>query len=64
LEMGVLQTICPAWSGTVILLISAFQEARITGVSHQCLVNSIDFSLSTYNKSKKVYLRLYVSMYL
>jgi hypothetical protein len=36
LEMGVLQTICLDWPWTVILLISASQVARITGVSHWC----------------------------
>jgi hypothetical protein len=34
LEMG---TICQGWSHTAILLISAFQVARITGVNHQHL---------------------------
>jgi hypothetical protein len=33
----VLQTICPGWLPTVILLIFAFWVARITGVSHWCL---------------------------
>jgi hypothetical protein len=28
------QTICPSWLQTVILLVSAHQVARITGVSH------------------------------
>jgi hypothetical protein len=31
---GVLWTICPGWPPTIILLISAFQVARITGMSH------------------------------
>jgi hypothetical protein len=33
---GVLQTLCTGWSPTVILLISASQVARMTGVSHWC----------------------------
>jgi hypothetical protein len=37
LEMGVSQTICPGWPQIVNLPISAFQVARITGVSHQRL---------------------------
>jgi hypothetical protein len=32
---GASQTICPGWPQTEILLISASQIARITGVSHQ-----------------------------
>jgi hypothetical protein len=35
LEMGVSRTICPGWLWSVILLSSASQVARITGVSHQ-----------------------------
>jgi hypothetical protein len=31
-----LQTICPSWLQTTILLISASLVARITGMSHQC----------------------------
>jgi hypothetical protein len=31
----VLQFICPGWLQTVILLIAASREARITGMSHQ-----------------------------
>jgi hypothetical protein len=31
------QTICPGWSQTEILLISASWVVRITGLSHQCL---------------------------
>jgi hypothetical protein len=38
---GVSGTICPDWPWTVILLISAFQVARITGVSHWCPPQSI-----------------------
>jgi hypothetical protein len=38
LEMGISQTICPGWHWTEILPISASQEARIIGVSHQWLV--------------------------
>jgi hypothetical protein len=34
LEMGVLQTICLGWPWTKILLISASQVAKITGMSH------------------------------
>jgi hypothetical protein len=37
LEMGVSQTSCLDWPQTEILPISASQEARITGMSHQCL---------------------------
>jgi hypothetical protein len=40
-----LQTICPGWLWTVILLISASSGASITGVSHQCL--AISFFLMT-----------------
>jgi hypothetical protein len=35
------QTICLSWPQTMILLISASQIARITGMSHPCLANSI-----------------------
>jgi hypothetical protein len=31
---GVSQTICPGWSWAVILPVSAFQVARILGISH------------------------------
>jgi hypothetical protein len=34
----VLQSICPCWPQTSIHLIPAFQVARVTGVSHWCLV--------------------------
>jgi hypothetical protein len=33
---GVLWTICSGWSQTTVLLISASQVARITGMSHGC----------------------------
>jgi hypothetical protein len=39
LEMGS-QTICPGWPQTVILLISASQVARSTGVSHWLAISS------------------------
>jgi hypothetical protein len=48
LEMGVSQTICPGWPQTMILLISAFQEARMTGVSHQHLAKGQDFCLGSH----------------
>jgi hypothetical protein len=38
LEMESLESICPGWPRTLILPISAFQVARIPGVSHWCLV--------------------------
>jgi hypothetical protein len=31
-----LKSFCPSWPGIAILLISAFQVARITGMSHRC----------------------------
>jgi hypothetical protein len=34
LEMGISRTICSGWPKATILLISAFQVARITGVHH------------------------------
>jgi hypothetical protein len=34
---GVSRTICPDWSWSISLPISASQVSRITGVSHQCL---------------------------
>jgi hypothetical protein len=37
------QTVCPGWLWTTILLIPAFQVARITGVSHQCLASIPSF---------------------
>jgi hypothetical protein len=37
LQVGVSQTVYPAWPPTAILQISASQVARITVVSHQCL---------------------------
>jgi hypothetical protein len=33
------RTICPYWPRTVILLISASQVAKITGVNHRCLAS-------------------------
>jgi hypothetical protein len=38
LEMGVSGTISLGWSHTTILLISASQITRITGISHWCLL--------------------------
>jgi hypothetical protein len=43
----VLQTICPGWLWTMILLISASWVARITGMSHQRLVLCFNFCWST-----------------
>jgi hypothetical protein len=36
----VLQTICSGWLQILILLLSAPQEARITGMNHQCPDNT------------------------
>jgi hypothetical protein len=47
---GVSWTICLGWSWTAIILISAFQIGRITGMSHQCLAN-IDVSQKITAKS-------------
>jgi hypothetical protein len=52
LEMGVSRTICHGWPGTVILLISASQVARIIGMHHQCL-DTIE-SLEIYSGYKSV----------
>jgi hypothetical protein len=38
---GVSQTICPGWLQTAILLISASQIVRITGMSHQLLAQKL-----------------------
>jgi hypothetical protein len=38
-----LQTVCPGWPSTTILLISASQVAGITGVSHWCLAMNVNF---------------------
>jgi hypothetical protein len=42
----VLQTICPGWLQTVILLISASWVARITVVSHQCPAEFPSFTIA------------------
>jgi hypothetical protein len=44
LKMGVLWIICLGWPWTVILQISAFQVARIIGVSHWCLAHLHSFT--------------------
>jgi hypothetical protein len=53
LGWGVSQIICPRWPSTVILLISASQAARITGVSHQIpaffFIHNICSSDGTYS---------------
>jgi hypothetical protein len=36
-------TICPGWSQTLILLVSAFWVARTTGMGHQCPVRWMIF---------------------
>jgi hypothetical protein len=38
-EDGVLWTFCLSWPWTTVLLISASQAARISGVSHRCLTH-------------------------
>jgi hypothetical protein len=43
LEVG-LRIICPGWPQTTILPVSAYQVARITGMSHWCLAG-VDYSL-------------------
>jgi hypothetical protein len=50
--MGSENNICPGQSQTVILLISAFQVARITGVSHQ---HSAEYLLRTRQCSSAGY---------
>jgi hypothetical protein len=42
---GAFWTICLGWPQTMILLISASQIARITGVSHQHSAGACNFSL-------------------
>jgi hypothetical protein len=37
---GVLQTICPGWLRTMILLIAASSVARITGMRQRCLAQN------------------------
>jgi hypothetical protein len=41
LEMGTLLTFCPGWPLIVILLISASQVAKITGMRYQCLATVV-----------------------
>jgi hypothetical protein len=54
----VLQTSCPSWLWTTVLLISASHVARITGVSHQCpawfiFIPPCAHPLHAYLKGKK-----------
>jgi hypothetical protein len=49
---GVSQTTCPGWPWTLILLISASQVARITGVSHQCLAQFTFYACVTLLKNE------------
>jgi hypothetical protein len=48
LEMGVSRAICLGWPWTMILPISVFQVARITGISHW---HSAHLIFSAYNLS-------------
>jgi hypothetical protein len=46
---GISRTVCPCWPPAVILLISVFQVAKITGVSHWRLTRAKLLNF-TYNK--------------
>jgi hypothetical protein len=47
-EDSISQIICLGWPRTVILMISAFQVARIIGVSHRCPADIPTLYLSIY----------------
>jgi hypothetical protein len=57
---GVFRTFCPNWPWNAILLISASQVARITGVSHQCLTYKYIFECIFVHKSKSLPLSCYL----
>jgi hypothetical protein len=47
-KIGSLETVCPGWLWTLILLISASWVARITDVSHRCLACTYIFLEAKY----------------
>jgi hypothetical protein len=58
-----LKTVCPGWLQTVILLISASQVARLTGMSHQCLAINVYFNTYILNNMHIVLYFVFLSVH-